>query len=122
MASFGKSSTKRLETLHSDLQRILKMAIQYYDFSITGGHRNKEDQNKAFKDDKSTKQWPDSKHNSLPSKAVDVCPYPVDWDDVEEFFFLAGIIFMCAKELDVIIRWGGRFNDIKDCPHFELVQ
>ena len=38
MPKFGKSSTKKLETVHQDLQDILNEAIKYVDFGITEGH------------------------------------------------------------------------------------
>ena len=42
---------------------------------IVCGHRNKEDQNKAFAEGKSKLKWPKGKHNKLPSQAVDAAPY-----------------------------------------------
>ena len=122
MYKFGKQSQKHRKTLHPDLQIVLDEAIKIYDFSITCGHRGKDAQNKAFKDNKSTKQWPNSRHNSIPSEAVDICPYPVDWKDVEEFFFLAGIIMAVAHLHGIKLIWGGRWTDPKDCPHFQLVE
>lgn len=120
MYSFGKSSKRRLATLHPDLQRVLNGAIKIYNFSIICGHRGKKAQNEAFEDDKSTKRWPDSRHNSLPSEAVDIAPWPIDWNNVEEFFYMAGIVMTVAERLGVELEWGGRFKSIKDCPHFQL--
>jgi len=121
MYKFGKRSKERLETLHPDLQKVMNEAIKIYDFSITCGYRDEETQNNEFGEGDSTKKWPDSKHNSLPSTAVDVCPYPVDWEDVEEFFYLAGIIMSVAHCLEIKLKWGGRWTHPKDCPHFQLV-
>jgi len=119
---FGKSSKRRLATLHPDLQVVLNIVIQYYNFSIICGHRNKANQNKAYKDNKSTKKWPDSRHNSLPSEAVDLAPWPIDWEDIQEFHFLAGLIIAVGEVYGIKIRWGGRFEDLKgDYGHFELV-
>ena len=120
--NFGKSSKKRLATLHPDLQKVLNEVIKIYDISIICGHRKERAQNKAFEDDKSTKKWPNSRHNSLPSEAVDIAPWNkgIDWDNVEEFFYMAGIVMMVAENLGIKLFWGGRFKSIKDCPHFQL--
>jgi len=118
---FGKSSKRRLATLHPHWQLILNVVIQYYDFTIVCGHREKGAQNKAYKNNKSTKKWPNSRHNSLPSEAVDLAPWPIDWEDINEFCFLAGLIIAVGASYGIKIRWGGRFEDLKgDYGHFEL--
>jgi len=122
MYKFSNSSKKQYNTLHPDLQKILDIAIQYYDFSILCGHRNEIDQNVAYKNGTSNLKWPDSNHNTKPSNAVDIAPYPINWEDVEEFYYLAGIINLIAQLHNIDIKWGGRFSSILDCPHFELVQ
>lgn len=47
----------------------------------------------------------DSKH--VTGKAVDLVPYPVDWNDLSKFDQMAQAMFAAAKELGVSIRWGG---------------
>jgi peptidoglycan L-alanyl-D-glutamate endopeptidase CwlK len=104
------------------------MAIEMTDFGITCGYRGEADQAAAYASGKSKLEWPNSRHNVMPSEAVDLVPYPVDWDDRERFFYLAGVIMSCAKELGVELRWGGDWDmDLKphergenDLPHFEL--
>ena len=62
-------------------------------------------------------------------QAVDIVPYPVDWEDLSKFDATAKAMFAAAKELGVSIRWGADWdNDGKlreqgeyDSPHFELV-
>ena len=120
MASFGKRSSERVATCHPDLQKILHEAIKMYDFTVLCGHRGKEDQNNAFAANKSNKQWPDGRHNSTPATAVDIAPWPIDWDDVAEFHYLAGIIMAVAEKYDIKLTWGGRWTHPKDCPHFQL--
>lgn len=129
MYSFGKLSTQKLETLHPDLQWILNEAIKIYDFAIICGHRNEEDQNKAFKEGNSRLKWPQSKHNQNPSIAVDIAPYPIDWENRDRFIFLAGIIYCISLQLGVEIRFGGNWSmswqfekqKFNDLVHFELV-
>jgi len=56
------------------LQKICNEGINYVDFSILYGHRNKKDQNSRYP--KYTKlRWPNSRHNKFPSRAIDVAPY-----------------------------------------------
>ena len=67
-----------------------------------------------------------SKHVS--GKAVDLVPYPVNWNDLTKFDQVAKAMFAAAKELGVSIRWGADWdNDGNyrekgeyDSPHFEL--
>ena len=122
MPSFGNRSKERLLTCHQDLQKIMLDAIGVMDFTILCGHRGEEEQNEAFTNGKSNAQWPFSKHNKLPSHAVDIAPWPIDWEDTERFARLAGIIEGIAFKHDIEIKWGGDFKSIKDMPHIELVR
>ena len=51
-------------------------------------------------------QYPNSKHNKLPSKAVDVAPYPIDWNDPDRFYHFAGYVRGIAEGMGIKIRWG----------------
>jgi len=128
MPTFGKVSQKQLATCHPDLQRLMNEVIKYVDSSITCGHRGKEAQDKAVAEGNSKIAWPNGKHNSLPSLAIDVAPYPLNWNDSEAFTLLSGVIFGVACMLGIKIRlgadWDGDFNilehSFKDRPHLEL--
>lgn len=121
MAALGRRSKERLETCHSDLQDILEEAIKIMDFTVMCGERGEEAQTEAFDSGRSKVQYPNSKHNRSPSKAVDIAPYPVDWNDLERFHQLAGIIKGIAHEKGIEVRWGGDFTSFFDGPHFELL-
>lgn len=129
MPKFGKNSRARLATCHPDLQRLFNEVIEHYDCSVTCGHRSKEDQDKVFKEGKSKIQWPNSKHNKMPSLAADVIPYPVDWDDTRRFYMFVGIVRGIAAMLDIKIRCGADWDgdmevkdqNFHDLPHVELV-
>ena len=130
MPSFGKTSMARLADLEKPLQEILVEAIKHFDFSITCGHRTQPQQDALYySTPRVTKvKWPNSNHNSLPSRAVDIVPYPVDYEDRERFTYLAGMIMGIAKMKGIPLRWGGDWdvdtdlkdNDFDDLPHFEL--
>lgn len=143
--SLGKTSLDRLNTCHTDLQVIFvevdnRLLLMGRDHVVFCGHRDKDAQEKAFAEGKSQKCWPDSKHNTLPSNAVDAGPYfkdlkNTDWGDRLAFSQYAGIVLATANELYVSkkvshkLKWGGdwdadgRSNDHNwvDLPHFELV-
>lgn len=128
MPHFGRKSKERLYELDLELQEILQEAIKHFDFTILCGHRTEDQQNALYP--KNTKvKWPNSKHNAYPSLAVDVAPYPINWDDRERFTYLAGLIMGIAKMKGIEIRWGGDWdsdtelddNNFDDLPHFELL-
>ena len=129
MNAYSKSSEERLSTCHFDLRRVFREALKVMDHTIICGHRGKEEQDRAFREGKSKVRWPDGMHNRTPSLAVDVMPYPVDWNDVERTFYFAGIVKGIAHCLGIPIRWGGdwngdnRFRDerFRDLPHYELI-
>ena len=81
MPRFGNKSKERLATCHPDLQRVFNEVINYVDCSILEGYRNAYWQDKYYAEGKTKLKYPDGRHNANPSNAVDVTPYPVDWDD-----------------------------------------
>ena len=130
MPSYSKRSKERLETCDERLQRLFNEVIKERDCSILCGHRNKEDQDEAYRQLRSKVQWPNSKHNGLPSRAVDVMPYPIDWNDLERINEFAKFVLAKADELGIKIRWGGDWNQngewkderFLDMPHYELME
>ena len=129
MPKFSSTSLSRLETCDQQLQDLFREVIKNYDCSILCGYRTEEEQTKAFEAGNSSVQYPNSKHNSYPSKAVDVSPYPIDWDNRERFYHFAGYVRGIAKAQSIHLRWGGDWNgnfeitdnSFDDLVHFELV-
>ncbi len=129
MPSFSKRSQDALATCHFDLQRILEEAIKITDFTVLCGHRDKVAQMEACKTGRSKLEWPKSRHNSVPSQAVDIAPSPLNWSDRERFVYLAGVVKAVAHSLGIKLRWGGDWNEngvfsdeaFSDLPHFELL-
>lgn len=120
MPKFGSRSKQRLSECHPKLQEIMNEVIKIMDITILCGHRGEEEQNKAFNEGKSQLKYPQSKHNKKPSLAVDVAPYPIDWNDLERFNRMCGIIEGIAHMKGIRIRLGRDFS-FKDYPHIELV-
>jgi len=118
--SFGRASRARLDTCDTKIQDVLGEAIKDFDFSVICGTRGKEKQNKAYESGHSQLQWPNSKHNSTPSKAVDIVPWPGGFDnDDATFYKMATYIYKAANTLGVQITWGGHWT-FKDLAHFQL--
>ena len=128
MPVFSDTSRKRLETCDPRLQRLFSEVIKHFDCSVLCGHRGEAAQNEAFRSGTSTKRWPASKHNILPSIAVDVAPYPIRWDDIDRFRYFAGFVMGVAAQMGIKIRSGGDWDmdtdlhdqNLIDLPHFEL--
>ena len=128
MAKFGRKSRERLATAPPDLQKIFNEVIKYVDCSVLEGHRDERTQDRLFEEGKTKVRYPLGRHNTKPSRAVDVVPYPVDWDDRERFHLFAGYVLGVARGLGYTLRWGGDWNmnfevdDNKsdDFPHFEI--
>lgn len=120
MPIFSARSKANLDTCHHDLKRVLEAAIKRTDFTVICGHRTRANQEIAFREGRSKLRYPDSKHNKIPSRAVDVAPCPLDWDDIQSFRDMAKVILEVAKELGVELVWGGNWPTFQDMPHFEL--
>ena len=128
MYKFGSRSRKQMENIHPDLKKVLNEVIKYVDCSVLEGHRSGERQNKLFEEGRTKVKYPNGRHNANPSRAVDVVPYPIDWDDRERFHLFAGFVLGIAKSMGINLRWGGDWNQnfevddnqFDDFPHFEI--
>tara|TARA_R100000656_G_scaffold124707_1_gene103571 strand:- start:1862 stop:2254 length:393 start_codon:yes stop_codon:yes gene_type:complete len=128
MPKFSKRSLKRLETCDERLQKLFKEVVKIFDCTVIEGHRGKEKQNKAFDEGKSKLRYPKGNHNKIPSTAVDVAPYPINWKDRERFTYFAGFVKGIASSMGLVIRWGGDWdndtfvhdNRFDDLPHYEI--
>lgn len=138
--SFGFSSMTRKLTCHKDLQLILDQAIKVFDFSILEGSRDLETQKFYYKTGRSKLDGVTERSKHQTSKehpyslAADIAPYPIDFEDRERFFFLAGVMkgvankFLEDGKISHRLRWGGDWNnnndfndqDFNDLVHFEL--
>jgi len=128
MPRFGKRSNVNLASCDERLQKVFNEVIKHVDCSVLEGHRGEERQNKLQEEGKSKVRYPDGRHNASPSVAVDVAPYPIDWNDRERFHLFAGFVIGVARGMGITLRWGGDWNmnfevddnKFDDFPHFEL--
>jgi len=129
MNKFSRQSQEKLLECDPDLQEVFTHVLSIMDCRIIEGFRGEEKQNEYFHAGMSKVKYPDGKHNRKPSQAIDVAPYPIDWDDKERFYYFAGIVKGVAVSLGIKIRWGGDWDGdtdlhdqkFMDLVHFELL-
>jgi len=136
--SYSFASKTKLETCHPDLQAIFFYVILGYDNTIVCGHRGEQEQNEAFASGASEKTYPNSKHNSYPSMAVDAAPYEkthIDWGKTQSADFsgyvkgIADMLFrmsIISHKIRRGVDWDSD-NDVDDTKfwdacHFELIE
>jgi peptidoglycan L-alanyl-D-glutamate endopeptidase CwlK len=134
MPKFSRKSQEILFTCEEDLQVVMYDVVKITDITILSGKRGEVAQNDLFRRGLSKKMFPNSKHNSerndILSQAVDIAPYPVNWEDLEKFYYVAGIVMGVAGMLGIELRWGGDWDQdddlhdqtFMDLGHFELVR
>ena len=129
MPKFGRKSQEKLSTCHPDIMRICNELIKTMDVTVLQGVRYIEEQEELVRQGKSktlnSRHLPDS---SGLSRAVDLAPYPIDWNNRDRFIYMQGMIVGIASQLGIGIRSGIDWDvdgEIKDHnffagPHFEL--
>lgn len=144
-------SIERLSGVNDDLVRVVKRAIELtpIDFMVLEGLRTKDQAWINWGKGRTVAQlaaqgvpakyaaphlakvtWLANPLNSkhIIGRAVDLVPYPVDWNDLKKFDQIAAAMFAAAGELGVKIRWGAdwdgdgnyREKGESDSPHFEV--
>ena len=114
----GTRSLQSLSGVHPDMVAVVKKAIEIteVDFTVIEGIRNISRQRELLKAGKSTTL--NSRH--ITGHAVDMVPWPVDWEDLERFEAMSEAMKTAAEDLDIPIVWGGDWKSFYDAPHFEL--
>ena len=123
MPHFSQISKDNLATCHQQLQTLFNEVIKHYDCTIITGYRSNEEQDALYNDGKSQCKGGQSKHNHSPSLAVDVTPYPIDWDDTKRFYHFVGFVKGIASQLGIKLRTGADWdddNDLNDQSFFDL--
>tara|TARA_R110000803_G_scaffold54388_2_gene111096 strand:- start:1849 stop:2250 length:402 start_codon:yes stop_codon:yes gene_type:complete len=131
MPRFGKKSKERLRGVDAKLQNVLNEVVKYFDIAIIEGVRSQERQNELVAQGKSKTKF--GKH--VEGKAVDIAPYPIDWEARDDFHYLGGFMLATAASMGYKIRWGGDWNasslfkgqrttkdnNFDDLVHFEIL-
>ena len=124
MYKLGKKSQERLRGVNSQLVNILFELVKIMDITVLEGVRTQERQDKLVAEGKSKTKF--SKH--ITGRAVDIAPYPIDWEDRDRFHYMGGMLRGISKQMGVDVRWGGDWdsdgetkdNNFDDLVHIEL--
>lgn len=161
---FSERSKQRLQGVHPHLVAIatLAIAISEQDFLVVEGVRSREQCKINYGKGRTAEQciakgieahyanpavakvtWLANPFNSKHctqsdgyGRAIDLCPYPVDWSNLSKFDKIAEAMFEAQKQLkaegkipqSVNLRWGAdwdgdgkvRERGESDSPHFEI--
>jgi hypothetical protein len=122
VSSFSAKSSYNLSTCDPDLQKLFQVVVRKFDCSVICGHRTKTATERIEATGVRVTPWPHGKHHTQPSTAVDVMPWPIDWEDkvvLRNFsYYVKGV----ADGLGVKVKWGGDFRGDFDGPHWELAK
>lgn len=132
----GPTSLKRLAGVHPNLVMVVHRALELsaVDFAVLEGVRTLTRQRELYAKGRTARgpkvTWTmKSKH--LTGHAVDLVPWPVDWEGparYPKFDAISRAMFAAASDLGVVIRWGAdwdgdgnsRERGENDSPHWEL--
>ena len=107
-------SLTRLQTCDPRLIGVMTKAAKYLPIMIVCGHRDQAAQDAAFESHTSKTPWPQSKHNSQPSLAVDFAPLKpdgtIDWNNTKSFVYMAGWILAFGAAVGIKLRSGADWN------------
>ncbi len=129
---WSQRSRDRLATCDPDLILLFNEALADpacpSDMSIVCGHRGEAEQNAAYARGASSLKWPRSRHNSVPSMAVDVAPYVAgsiswDWDYYRPLAAHIKRVWSRLKSEGRVsgsLVWGGDWTRLKDGPHWQI--
>ena len=138
MPYFSKSSKVKLDTCDPRLMELFYTVIDSWDCKIAAGHRTADQQFKEYKKgrkeingiwqivdkDKVTTYLDgyikSSDHQTYPSKAVDVWPLPLDWNNIIMWKEFASYVKGVAAFLKIPVLHGGDWIKPKDYPHWYL--
>jgi peptidoglycan L-alanyl-D-glutamate endopeptidase CwlK len=133
--AWGARSLSRLSECDGLLRELFFRVIARedlpFDLTVLCGYRDQKEQDAAFASGNSKLRWPKSKHNRVPSLAVDVAPFiggKANHKDWALYNRLAPIVKdewgkMRAEGMipdGEDLEWGGDFKSLKDGPHWQL--
>ena len=124
MYKFGRRSRERLRGVDARLINVLNELIKMMDVTVIEGLRSAERQKELLAKGATKVKY--SKH--MEGKAVDIAPYPIDWEDRDRFYYMGGMVRGIGKQLGIDIRFGGDWdsdgevkdNGFDDLVHIEL--
>jgi peptidoglycan L-alanyl-D-glutamate endopeptidase CwlK len=139
----GAQSRANLRGVHPDLIQVVERAIKLspVDFSVLEGVRTPARQKELYAQGRTKPgqivTWTLTSNHFAKADgyghAIDLVPYPVDWEGparFPKFDAIAKAMFTASEEVGVPIRWGAdwdrdgkpRERGETDSPHFELAR
>lgn len=129
----GTRSRENLKGVHPDLVKVVERAIELstQDFTVIEGVRTQERQQELYAQGRTKPGNKVTNADGVKNKsnhqvksdglghAVDIVPYPVDWNSSVKFNNIAVAMKLAACQLGIDITWGGDWKML-DLPHFEL--
>jgi hypothetical protein len=109
---------------------VLEEVVKFFDITVIEGKRSQDRQDELVRQGKSKTKF--GKH--VKGLAVDIAPYPIDWNARDDFHYLGGFVLGVAAKMGINIRWGGDWsssslaqearttkdNNFDDLVHFEI--
>ncbi|MGQ2972091.1 MAG: M15 family metallopeptidase [Brevundimonas mediterranea] len=127
--TLSKRSTDALIGVEPRLVRVVKRAISIttQDFLVTEGVRTPERQRQLYAQGRTAPgkkvTWTLKSNHFVQASgyghAVDLSPFPVDWNDLRKFHLIADAMKRAALMEGVKMEWGGDWQT-KDLPHYQL--
>jgi len=140
MPRFSSISKESIGTCHPLIKMLLYSAIEYWDFIILYGFRDKEKQDYFYAEGVSKVRWPNSKHNHLSTQedvdagwaegtdeplslAFDFAPWHstgkhIRWNEKREFYHMAGLLLGMGERIvtptEYKWRYGGDWDSDQD--------
>lgn len=137
MPKFGSQSRAILATVNPVVRELFEEVVKGFDCKPTCGLRSEREQKDLYAIGRTTHIGQPtvtkldgvvkkSRHQS--GDAIDICPYPINWKDINRFYFFAGYVKRVAEEMDIDVIWGGDWDgdtqvsdqSFNDLPHWEL--
>lgn len=128
--NMSDSSRYELDSVDIRLRKLINELRHIRSVSVIRGHVGRSAQNITYFYGRSCHRFPHSKHNRMPSLAVDIVPVTFTHNNVEESYLIAGMMMALAWKSNIKIVWGmdtklkiGQSDHI-DCEsgHFEIVE
>lgn len=121
---YSEASLARLAEATIEQQKLWMAVADHWDVSIIEVYRSPERQAELFAQGPEVTKVRVSKHNSMPSEAVDAAPYPIDWNDIDQFirftYFVKGMAAAMGMEYKNGADWDGD-NDYADHSFLDWV-
>ena len=128
MYKYGKRSKSRMKGIDKRLREVLDHLIKIMDVTIIEGKRSAKTQQEYFIKGKSKLDGITKKSQHQIGKAVDLAPYPIDWNDRDRMHYMGGMLRGIGLMLGYKLRYGGDWdgdgqtkdNKFDDLVHIEI--